>query len=102
MTDPKIINYPVKSLGPFDSDEIEDRAKLKELFENFPVLNHFVWSYRNGDVEGSLVRTALMMAEDAGGYNSDTNLALRKLLEARALYRHTFDRVLIDNPHWRK
>ena len=98
MTEMRISDYPVKHHGPFDPDEV-DRNKLQELFGNYPVLNHFVWSSNRDTAEGVLVRAALMMAESAGSYNTDTNLALRKLLEARALHRMTRDRILIDNPH---
>jgi hypothetical protein len=96
MTCERIIEWPVKHHGPFASSEISDRHR-KELLTTYPVLHHLVWSADPRDaVEGVLVRAALMMAASAGSYNTDTNLALRRLLEARDLHRHTRDRVLID------
>lgn len=98
MSDPRIIVWPVKHHEGFTSDEV-DHDHLMKLLKNYPVLNHFVWSCNSGDVvESTLVRAALLMAEWCEGHNTDTNLALRKMLEARDLHRHTWDRTLIDNP----
>ena len=98
MTCERIIQWPVEHHGPFIPSEVQ-AERLRELLAAYPVLNHFVWSADRRDVvEGALVRTALLMATSAGSFNTDTNLALRRLLEARDLYRHTRDRILIDTP----
>lgn len=98
MSMERIIEWPVKHHGPFSSEQV-DTDQLKKLLGNYPVLNHFVWSSTSADiVEATITRAALLMAEFTDGYNTDTNLALRKLLEARDLHRHTFERLLIDNP----
>ena len=97
MTDSRIIVWPVKHHDTFDSDEV-DKGALRKLLGSYPVLNHFVWSSHHGPIEGTLTRLALLMAEQCEGHNTDTNLALRKLLEARDLHRHTHDRLLLDDP----
>jgi hypothetical protein len=98
MSDERIVTWPVKHHGPFSSDQV-DPEHLRKLLSNYPVLHHFVWSCNPADVvESTLVRTALLMAEFCEGHNTDTNLALRKLLEARELHRYTWDRTLLDNP----
>lgn len=99
MTSGRLIEWPV-CMGPaFDHDRL-DKAVLHDLLECYPVLAHFVWGHRDrGVIEDGFLKLALCLAmSGSDGYDTDTNLSLRRLLEARDLYRHTRERLLVDNP----